>query len=132
MIRQTIVHTLLAAAFGTLATTAAAQTVAPSRSDAPAAQSNNGEDRLPASKEGSSATQSSSGTSGETGQPTATPPAKHPPTSVMDRVTPTLKAPDEQSGRKHPPTSVMDSATPQEKSPGTDESQAGSQVRSSK
>jgi len=168
MMRHTIVHTLIAAAFGTWAATAAAQGIAPSQGDVPAAQTNTGQARLPAAKEGSSPnrppasredssqdrlpaskdsspqdrlpaskgessdTQSSSDTSGEAGQPNATPPAKHPPTSVMDRATPTLNAPDEQSGRKHPPTSVMDSVTPQEKSPGANGSQDGSQIRSSK
>jgi len=132
MMRQTIVHTLLAAAFGTLATTAAAQAIAPSQSDSPAAQADTGQRRLPAAKEGSSGTQSSSGKRGEAGEPNATPSTKHPPTSLMDGATPTLKGPNEQSCRKHPPTSAMDSATPQEKSPGTNESQDAGQVRSSK
>src|SRR6266446_6126358 len=132
MMRQKIVHTLLAAAFGTLAMTAAAQAIAPSQSDTSAAHTNTDQNRLPASKEDSSGTQSSSGTSTDGGQPKTAPPAKHPPTSIMDRATPTLTTPNKQSGRKHPPTSVMDSVTPQEKSPGTDESQSGSQSRSSK
>jgi hypothetical protein len=128
MMRQKLVHTLLAAAFGTLTMTAAAQAIAPSQSDTPAAQTNTDQNRLPTSKEDSSDMQSSS----KEGQPNAAPPTKHPPTSIMDRATPTLKAPNKQSGRKHPPTSVMDSVTPQEKSPSTDESQDRSQAPSNK
>jgi hypothetical protein len=133
MMRQKIVHTLLAAAFGTLAMTGAAQAIGPSQTDTPAAQTNADQERVPASKVDSSGTQNPSGTtSTEAGPPNAAPPAKHAPTSIMDRATPTQNAPDQQSGRKHPPTSVMDSVTPQEKSPGAGESQSGSQTPSSK
>jgi hypothetical protein len=131
MKRQKIVHTLVAAAFGTLAMAGAAQAITPSQSDTSAAQTTTDQDRLPASKEDSSGAQKSNGVSTDTGKSNALPPAKHAPTSVMDRATPTQKAPNEQSGRKHPPTSVMDSVTPQEKSPGT-ESQSGSQAPGSK
>jgi len=139
MMHQKIVHTLLAAAFATLAMTGVAQAIAPSQSDTSAAetdtsvaQTNADQDRLSASKGDSSGTQSATGTTTDTnaGQPNAAPAAKHPPTSIMDRATPTLSAPNKQSGRKHPPTSVMDSVTPQEKSPGTDESPSGSQTPS--
>jgi hypothetical protein len=132
MMRQKIVRTLLAAALGTLAMTGAAQAIGPSPSDTPAAQTNADQDRLPASKVDSSATQNSGGMSTDAGQVNATPPAKHPPTSIMDRATPTQNAPNQQSDRKHPPTSVMDSVTPQEKSPGAGESQSGSQTPASK
>ena len=50
---------------------------------------------------------------------TKTPPAKHPPTAVMDRATSSDKAtakPDRATG--HGPTSVMDRAAPDQKSPG--------------
>ena len=129
---QKIVHPLVAAAFGTLAITGVAQTITPSQNDTSAAQTNADQDRLPASKVDSSGTQGSSGTTTNAGQPNAAPAAKHPPTSTMDRATPTLSAPNKQSGRKHPPTSVMDSVTPQEKSPATDEPKSGSQTPSSK
>lgn len=129
---QKIVHTLVVAAFGTLAMTGVAQTITPSQNDTSAAQTNTDQDRLPASKPDSSGTRSSSGTTTTAGQPNAAPAAKHPPTSTMDRATPTLSAPDKQSSRKHPPTSVMDSVTPQEKSPAMDESQSGSQTPSTK
>jgi len=129
---QKIVHTLVAAAFGTLAMTGVAQTITPSQNDTSAAQTKPDQDRMPASKADSTGTQGPSGTTTNAGQPNAAPAVKHAPTSTMDRATPTLNAPNKQSGRKHPPTSVMDSVTPQEKSPGTDESQSGSQTPSSK
>ena len=131
MMHPKLVHTLLAAAFGTLAMTGVAQTNAPSQNNTSAAQTNTDQDRLPATKVESSGTPSSSGTTANAGQPNA-PAAKHPPTSTMDRATPTLSAPNKRVGGKHPPTSAMDSATPQEKSPATDEPKSGSQTPSSK
>ncbi len=51
---------------------------------------------------------------------------KHPPTSVMDRATPTEKASDDAGTKgKHPPTKVMGRATPDLKSP--DSTSNGSQ-----
>jgi hypothetical protein len=128
MMRQRNLYTILAAALAALAMTAAGQTTAPVTSDTrDAAQSGTEQDRLPASKGGTS-TNRQSGTSANQSQ-AVTPEkskdaqsdkskTKHPPTAVMDRATPTQNAPNEQSARKHPPTSVMDSVTPEEKSPG--------------
>ena len=45
-----------------------------------------------------------------------TPPAKHPPTAIMDRATSTDKPANKAAG--HGPTSVMDRAAPDQKSPG--------------
>ena len=128
MTPQNIDNTLLAAAFGTLAVTSIAQTITPSQNDASAAQTNAEQDRLPASKGESSGTQGSSGTTTNAGKSNAAPVAKHPPTSNMDRATPTLSAPNKRVGGKLPATDAMDSATPQEKSPGTDEPQSGSRT----
>jgi hypothetical protein len=134
-----IIHTLVAAALGTLAMTGVAQTIAPSQNDTSAVTKTD-QDRLPASKADSSGPQSSSSTATSTGpqsssstatsidQRDAAPATKHPPTSIMDRATPTMTAPKKQSGRKHPPTSIMDSVTPQEKSPAAGDSPSGSQT----
>lgn len=52
-----------------------------------------------------------------------TPPAKHPPTAVMDQVTSTDKSATEtKKPAGHGPTSVMDRAAPDQKSPGTSSS----------
>jgi len=45
-----------------------------------------------------------------------TPPAKHPPTAIMDRATSTDKPANKAAG--HGPTSVMDRAAPDQRSPG--------------
>ena len=47
---------------------------------------------------------------------TKAPPAKHPPTAVMDRAASSDKSPD--GAAAHGPTSAMDRAAPDQKSPG--------------
>ena len=122
MMSQRMLYLLMAGAFGALAMTATADTVAPAHdnSKGSVSQSNADEDQLPATKD-----EKSIGTDDSSGTKNA---KKHPPTAVMDRATPSEKTPDEQSARKHPPTSVMNRETPEQKSPGTpaNESETGS------
>ena len=124
MMSQRMLYLLMAGAFGALTMTATADTVAPAHdnSKGSVSQSNADEDQLPATKD-----EKSIGTDDSSGTKNA---KKHPPTAVMDRATPTQKAPSGQTTEKHPPTNRMDQVTPEEKSPGanTTESQGGSET----
>ena len=150
MTRQGILQILLAGTFGALAATGSVQAIAATQDNAPSKpnQADTEQGRSPAANENRSGdaqnpgnAMQSQGDQGATDktegsqtdkskgtQNSKNNPQKHPPTSVMDRATPSEKTPDEQSARKHPPTSVMNRETPEQKSPGTpaNESETGS------
>ena len=128
MMRQKLLHILLAGTFGALAAAGSVQAIAPSEGKA----SDNATQADTEHGQSSAAKQDTAHNAGDTmqspsdqaatdktdGTQTRNVPQKHPPTSVMDRATPNEKAPQQQSGNKHPPTNRVDRDTPEQASPG--------------
>jgi hypothetical protein len=110
MMRQTMLHILLAGTFGALAAAGSAQAIAPSQGNVSDNATQTAGDAMQ-SQSDKPATDRTDGTQSRNI------PQKHPPTSVMDRATPNEKAPKQQSARKHPPTNRMDRETPEQASP---------------
>jgi hypothetical protein len=129
MMRQTMLHILLAGTFGALAAAGSVQAIAPSQGKTSdnATQTDTEHGRSSANENGSTNAQNAGDvTQSQSDQPATDKmdgtrsrnvPQKHPPTSVMDRATPNEKAPEQQSARKHPPTNRMDRETPEQASP---------------
>ena len=146
MMRQRMLHILLAGTFGALAAAGSVQAIAPAQgnvsdnatqtdtqqgpssaaNESGSAKAQNAGDAMQSqSDEGATNKMEGSQTDKMDGTQSKNVPKKHPPTSVMDRATPDEKTPDEQSAPKHPPTNAMDRETPEQKSPGATASESG-------